>query len=124
MARLLIYATAVFFVFYGVAFSLLPIDMAVLVTGSSPDTPSGLIDLRATYGGLSIAVGVLLLMLGAHPKFGLLATSIVLLSMAASRLLGMALDGTPNAIMYVYLAAELVVGGVALYLRAGLDDSS
>ena len=87
MARLLIYATGLFFVLYGAAFSVLPVEMASLVTGGSRSTPSGLIDLRATYGGMSIAVGITLLILGSRSELvslGLLTTAVVLLAMAGA----------------------------------------
>ena len=120
MAKLLVYATGLFFILYGAAFTLLPVHMASLITGAVPGTPSGLIDLRATYGGMSIAIGATLFLLGSRSELislGLLATAVVLLAMAGTRLLGIMIDGTPNGVMYLYLAAELVFGGLALYLR-------
>jgi len=47
---------------------------------------SGVIDLRATYGGISVSVGVVLLILASTAeslRLALLATAIVLLAMAA-----------------------------------------
>lgn len=120
MAKLLIYATGLFFVLYGTAFTFFPIEMASLVTDGSPSTPSGLIDIRATYGGMSIAMGATILVLGSRAELvslGLLVVAVVLLAMAGARILGMMLDGTPNTVMYIYLAAELVVAVWALYLR-------
>lgn len=126
MAKSLLCLTGVFFVFYGAAFTFFPAEMATLVTGDGPDTASGIIDLRATYGGMSISVGVIILILAAHGdnlSLALLVTAIVLLAMAAGRVLGIILDGSPNAIMYVYLAAELAVSGIALWLRSSAVDS-
>jgi len=120
MGRFVVLATGLFFLFYGIAFALAPLTMTALVTDDSPDTASAIIDLRATYGGLSCAVGVALLVLSARPAMlpmGLLLTATVLLAMAAGRLLGMLLDGNPNGLMVVYLVAELVFGALALILR-------
>lgn len=120
MAKLLIHATGLFFALYGTAFTFFPIEMASLVTDGSPSTPSGLIDLRATYGGMSIAMGATILVLGSRAELvslGLLVVAVVLLAMAGARILGMMLDGTPNTVMYIYLAAELVFAVCALHLR-------
>jgi len=125
LAKLLVYATGGIFILYGAAFAFLPVEMALLVTGESPGTPSGLIDFRATYGGITFAMGVALLKLGSRPELlslGLVITAVVLLAMAGGRILGMILDGTPNLIMYIYLATELVFPGLALYLRRSIRE--
>ena len=123
MARLLVTVTGIFFLFYGAAFTLFPVEMATLVTGDNPRTASGIIDLRATYGGMSISVGAIILIIAADSKrlaLALLITAIVLLAMAAGRVLGMLTDGSANAIMYLYLAMELVVSAMALWFRKSL----
>jgi hypothetical protein len=120
MGKTLVLLTGWFFVLYGFAFALAPIEMSHMVTGGVTDTLSGIIDVRATYGGMSIAVGVVLLLLAKQSStlsLSLLATAVVLLAMAAGRLLGMVLDGEPNSIMYVYLGAELLVGTAAIFFR-------
>ncbi len=123
MAKALVWITGLFFVVYGIAFTLLPVEMAKLVVGGSPDTASGIIDMRATYGGMSIAVGVVILMLGLRPGMlstGLLIIAVVLLGLATGRIVGIVMDGNPNTVMYAYLVAELVGGGLALLLRKNL----
>jgi hypothetical protein len=125
MGKLLVWVTGFFFVLYGAAFTFFPVAMAALVTGDSPNTASGIIDLRATYGGMSCAIGVVILIAAAHEELqiALLITAIVLLAMAAGRVLGMFLDGSPNTIMYIYLAAEIVVSGLALWSRNSIERS-
>jgi len=121
MAKVLVWATGLFFVLYGAAFIAFPMEMATLITDDSPSTPSGLIDFRATYGGMSIAVGVTILILAARAEsiqLSLLVTGIVLFGMAIGRGLGIVLDGSPNIIMVIYLGAELVFGGLAFLLRS------
>jgi hypothetical protein len=121
MAKILVFSTSLFFVFYGVAFTLFPAEVASIVTGAAPSTSSGLIDMRATYGGMSVAVGLTLLLLAAQRDSMYLAlkvTAVVLLCMAASRMLGMLTDGDSNTFMVIYLVAELVFGGVALLLQS------
>jgi len=124
--KLLVQLTAVFFLIYGVMFTFYPGIFSNIVTGGIPSTSSGFIDMRATYGGLSFAVGVLILLLSRNNgtlKLGLLSVAVVLLSMAAARTLGIIADGNPNKLMYIYLAAEVVPSLLAIvfYHRMGND---
>ena len=117
-----VYLAACFFIFYGLAFSVTPNVMSELVTGSGLDNISALVDFRATYGGMTVSVGFIILCLY---KIGqvrsiLLAVVVVLLSMATTRSLGFFLDGTTNVLMYVYLLLELLGGGLAWFAMQGL----
>ncbi|HHF3267226.1 DUF4345 domain-containing protein [Vibrio alginolyticus] len=120
MSKLLVYLTALFFLLYGVIFAVFPVEMANLITGSSPNSTSATIDFRATYGGAQFAIGLALifvLKIKQDVSLALIIVAITLLSMAFGRLIGILLDGQPNTLMYVYLVAELVFGLLALYLR-------
>ncbi|CAH1539332.1 conserved membrane hypothetical protein [Vibrio owensii] len=120
MSKLLVYLTALFFLLYGAIFAVFPVDMANLITGSSPNSTSATIDFRATYGGAQFAIGlalILVLMIKQDVTLALIIVAITLLSMAFGRLIGILLDGQPNTLMYVYLVAELLFGSLALYLR-------
>lgn len=112
------YLAAAVFGFYGLAFALQPYEMALLTTGLKPDTVAGLVDLRATYGGIMIAVGALIIYLhktvGVH--LSLTVVWVVLLSMAATRLLGFVIDGLGNSLMPIYFVAEIIGVMVALAL--------
>jgi hypothetical protein len=57
LGSVLIRLNAAFFVVYGLAFVLAPEAVGRAITGSAPDTSSGVIDMRATYGGMTVAVG-------------------------------------------------------------------
>ncbi|HDM8069672.1 DUF4345 domain-containing protein [Vibrio harveyi] len=120
MSKLLVYLTALFFLLYGAIFAVFPVDMANLITGSSPNSTSATIDFRATYGGAQFAIGlalILVLKIKQDVTLALVIVAITLLFMAFSRLIGILFDGQPNTLMYVYLVAELVFGLLALYLR-------
>ncbi|APP04878.1 DUF4345 domain-containing protein [Vibrio harveyi] len=120
MSKLLVYLTALFFLLYGAIFAVFPVEMANLITGSSPNSTSATIDFRATYGGAQFAVGlalILVLKIKQDVTLALVIVAITLLSMAFGRLIGILLDGQPNTLMYVYLVAELLFGSLALYLR-------
>lgn len=117
--ELLIKVTAVIFAVYGLAFIFAPTQLAMLVTEASPTTTAALTDMRATYGGMSLAVGTLLFILAARPqsqRLGLTAVLLLMLGMAGGRIVGIALDGSTTQIMWVYLALELVVAVAATIL--------
>ncbi|NKF22836.1 DUF4345 family protein [Solimonas sp. C16B3] len=75
--------------------------------------------MRATYGGLSVAVGALLWALAAHPssrRAGLLGVLLLLLGMAGGRAVGLICDGPANAVMIAYLLLELSGAALAAWL--------
>ena len=120
MAKFLIYATAVFFLLYGLGFIFFPSEMAIVITDTSPASASAMIDFRATYGGAQLAIGLLLLLVVKVRNdidLALTMVALLLLSMAIGRAIGIVIDGDPNLIMYAYLAAELAVGALSLWLK-------
>jgi hypothetical protein len=60
MASTLIWLNAGIFVIYGLAFIVAPKAVAIFFTGGSPSTPAAMTDFRATYGGMTVVVGLLL----------------------------------------------------------------
>lgn len=110
---------ALVFVLYGLLFVLAPEVMSQFVTGEVPGSSSGLIDMRATYGGMSLAVGAILFVFGKRDDLnatGLLAVFIIMLCMAGGRIVGIFVDGDANQLMYIYLALELVMASFAGFL--------
>jgi hypothetical protein len=125
MPKILVYSTALFFICYGALFIVLPAEFALLVTGSAPNETSATVDFRATYGGLQLAVGVIIFHIARHQKDLSLALTIVstsLLFMAVGRTVGILTDGSPNLIMYLYLCAEIVFGLFAIALKKSLKS--
>ena len=115
-SRLLVQLTALVFATYGLAFAIAPAFMAEFSTAAVPQSASALIDTRATYGGMSVAVGLILFLLASQAntiRVGLQAVLLLMLGMAVGRMLGMALDGAANTLMFVYLALELVAVALA-----------
>ncbi len=113
--KVFLWINAVVFLIYGLCFIALPEMMSQLVTGTVPDTTSGLTDMRATYGGMSLGFGVLLAYAAqsSHLKrFGVLCVVFIMMGMTIARTLGMLIDGSPNENMYIYLALELLVSGL------------
>jgi hypothetical protein len=123
LARLLLWLNAIVFVIYGIGFVLAPASLAEFVTGSSPETSSGLMDMRATYGGLCLAIGLAFAWFARHDatvRTGLVVVAIVMACMAGGRTLGFVVDGGPNTLMILYLALEFLVVTLALWALRGL----
>ena len=119
MDKILVILTAAIFFVYGLIFVLFPIGMLQIIVQVSLNTSSGITDIRATYGGMSIAIGVILYLLATNEstlRVGLISVSILMLSMAFGRVIGMVLDGSPNLFMYIYLALELMASSFAIFL--------
>lgn len=125
LARLMILLTALVFAAYGVGFIVAPLTMLEWATGAVVNTPSAIIDLRATYGGLSLAVGLVLYGLGRSQggtPLGLRVVIALMLGMGGSRLVGMVVDGGANAVMYTYLVLEIAAAAFATWLLTRQDQ--
>lgn len=120
MHKLVVLLTAVVFLLYGLAFLVLPTYVLQLVTEGSVSSSSGIIDIRATYGGMSVGVGVILLLLTTQGvetlRVGVWSVFILMSGMAVGRVIGIVLDGEPNIVMYIYLGLEVAVSTFALFL--------
>ena len=119
-------AVAVVFAVYGLAFVAAPAPLSQFVTGAAPATASGLIDMRATYGGMSVAVGALLWVSASRPssrRIGLLGVLLLLLGMAGGRAVGLICDGPANAMMVAYLLLELAGAALAAWLLRRPDEA-
>ncbi len=114
--QFVIFLAAAFFLLYGLAFSLMPTTMALLITDSELNGNAALIDFRATYGGMTFAVGVLLCYLYSIRQLRacLVITIIVLLCMAVTRGIGLLVHGPGNFLMYLYLVLEILGSALAL----------
>ncbi|MEM7220697.1 MAG: DUF4345 domain-containing protein [Pseudomonadota bacterium] len=123
MGSIIVLLSGVFFLVYGAAFGIAPNAMSELVTGARLADGAALIDFRATYGGLTLAVGLMILLLyrSSQIRLALLMVISVLACMAFTRVLGMIVDGGANTTMYVYLALEsggALLGWFAMHRRA------
>ncbi len=111
-----IYLTAATFFLYGLAFSFAPAATSFLVTGSYPQGVPALVDFRATYGGMSVAIGATLYYLHAINLIrpALVVVIFVLGGMAITRTIGMIVDGAGNVLMTLYLVLEVTGSLLAL----------
>lgn len=118
IATVIVRINAVLFLLYGIGFIFFPEAMAQMVSGSAPSQTSALIDMRATYGGMSAGIGLLLFALGngqAMARKGLLGVVLLMVGMASGRLYGIVVDGSPNLTMHIYLGLELAMATVAIW---------
>jgi Domain of unknown function (DUF4345) len=93
--RLVLVIVGLSFVGFGALFISNPSEMAAIVSLALVDR-TGRTDVRATYGGLEVGVGVFLLACALRRDFvrvGLFASACVLVAMATSRFVGLLLDG-------------------------------
>ena len=117
LSKIIVIAASSVFLLYGVAFSLVPNFMSVVITGSEIQGASAIVDIRATYGGMNIAVGVLILYLYRlnQIRFSLIVIMTVLFCMALTRTMGFIVDGRGNNLMDFYLVLE-IFGGLSAWL--------
>lgn len=119
MQVLLVRVVDLVFLGYGMGFVFVPEPLLKAVVGEVPVASSAWIDIRATYGGLSLGVGALLWALSlnrATVRSGLLGVVLLMAGMASGRTIGMVVDGAPNGYMVLYLVLEVaaaLLGGWA-----------
>ncbi len=122
----LLWANGLLFVLFGIGFLLQPVQLAMLITQSAPVSSSGLTDMRATYGGLSLGLGLFLghcARTGAY-RSGLLASLSVLSCAALGRLLGFFMDGKPTLMMVLLLAAEIIFSILSVVVLTVSDNKN
>ncbi|MAA76146.1 MAG: hypothetical protein CMN28_15755 [Salinisphaeraceae bacterium] len=127
MNRLFLWLLAVTYAAFGLLFVLAPEVLAQAFTGASPQTPSGLIDMRATYGGLNLAAGVAMALCALRTGYlqaGIALGAIMTAGLAVGRSYGMLMDGQANSYMVIFLAIEIATIGIAgLLLRSSPETT-
>jgi len=115
LAKFILWLNSGLFLLFGLGFLFLPAYLSALLTDAVPGTISGLIDMRAVYGGMSLGVAIIFALLAKAQHFRLGAQSIlaVMLAFAISRMIGIAIDGMPNLIILIILGTELLMALLA-----------
>lgn len=119
MSRIFVLGTAAIFFVYGLLFFLFPMETFKFVVDGAVTSSSGVTDMRASYGGMSAGIGVIMFLLATNPqtiRMGLVSVFVVMFGMAFGRFLGIVIDGNANSYMYVYLGLEIAASLVALVL--------
>jgi hypothetical protein len=119
MSKGLILLTSSIFLVYGFLFVVIPVEMLLYVTEGHVSSASSVIDIRATYGGMSIGVAIILYVLSRDRSnlwLGLFSVLILMTVMAVARTIGIIIDGSASTLMYVYLLLEIVAASLSLVL--------
>jgi uncharacterized membrane protein len=115
-ARVLLLLSAVVFVIVGIGFLIVPGEWAGITEISLP-TAMARTDLRATYGGLDLAVGIFLWICARRDQWirpGLVALALTAAGFGGGRLVGIVAEGSAAPLMLIFLAIEAVTVVVAL----------
>jgi hypothetical protein len=118
LAKILLWINCILFIAFGLAFAVTPQWFATLFTGAAPSTSSGMIDMRAVYGGVALAFAYLFAQCArnsTYTKLGVQSILAVMLGLAAARSLGIVLDGQPNVMILLLLASEIIMAVLAAF---------
>lgn len=118
LAKIGLLFAAVVFVGIGLGFLLVPVQWAAVVEISLP-TPMARTDVRATYGGFDLAMGVFLALCARRADWirpGLLALGLAAAGFGGGRLVGILVEGTATPLMLIFVALETATAFVAFYL--------
>ena len=110
--KIFILINSIVFLLYGIGFMFFTETLSLYVIDTVPNTKSGLIDMRATYGGMSIGFALLLYLTSQDSKIFVLGVKSIILivgGMALGRFTGIIKEGSPNTLMYIYLLLEVLV---------------
>ncbi len=109
-SKVVLLVNSVLFMLFGTGFMFAPAAFSQWITGAAPNTPSAMIDMRATYGGLALGIGILWWSYANNGtlRIGLFSAFLVLGSVAGGRIIGIFLDGSPNAFMFILLVVEVI----------------
>lgn len=116
---------SVLFVVFGACFIVAPVFFAQALTGSEPWTSSALTDMRATYGGMGLGIGLLFWFLARQRETiiaGLAGTALVLGAIALGRGVGFVTDGAPNAFMLAMFCMEILFAVLSVSALKQITD--
>lgn len=115
----LIRINCVLFLCFGLGFALAPAALSLLITESAPATPGALTDMRASYGGMALGLAIIFGLCAVNrslTRLGVQGVLAVMAALASARLLGILVDGAPNAWILALFVAELVMAALAAAL--------
>ena len=116
-ARAYLYFMAVMGLFFGLWYLIAPTGMTD-PTGFGPLGPNALTDVRATYGGFQIGLGLFTLWAAADParvRMGLLLQALTIGAIGSCRLVGFAIDGGPNGFLISAIVTEISFTALTLF---------
>jgi hypothetical protein len=118
LARAALILAAVVFVLIGVGFLIAPVSWASVVEIALP-TATARTDLRATYGGFDLGVGLFFGLCALRLEWirpGLAALGLAAAGFGGGRLLGIVIEGSASPLMGIFVMLELTTAGLAFVL--------
>jgi Domain of unknown function (DUF4345) len=115
-ARAYLYFVGAMGLLFGVWYLVAPVAWTD-PTGFGPLGPNALTDVRATYGGFQIGLGLFTIWAAADPervRIGLVLQALTIGAIASCRLAGFAIDGSPNGFLRSAIATEIPFTALAL----------
>jgi len=115
VSRVVLAASGLMFLGFGLAFMFRPVATAGMVGISLPE-PAAVTEIRAFYGGLEVGLAALLFVAAAYGPWramGLALATAAFAGPALGRIVGLVLDGKPRSVIYTILAVELAGAAVA-----------
>ena len=116
-ARAYLYFVGVMGLFFGLWYLVAPAGMTD-PTGFGPLGPNAVTDVRATYGGFQIGLGLFTLWAAADPtrvRMGLVLQALTIGAIGSCRLVGFAVDGSPNGFLISAIVTEITFTALALF---------
>ena len=118
LPRIFLAIVALAFIGFGIlgwvnpAGTVAPLDLTV-------NTAQAKTEIRATYGGLLVGIGLFIAIAALYPtmvRFGLILVVVMLFTIGFTRLYGIAVDGTRVSMQWQLLATELIPAIIGLLL--------
>ncbi len=107
----LLWIDAALFSIFGLGFIVAPGVLAVWLTGGLPATSDAMTDMRATYGGMGLGVGLSIAFCARQRETifaGLCGVVLILGAIALARTLGVIVEGGANAPVWGMLGLEVL----------------
>jgi hypothetical protein len=130
LAKGVVCFTSLIFLLYGILFVFFPEQGLMWVVQGQVTSTAGITDVRATYGGMSLGVALILYLLVSSAttlRQALWCVCFFMAGMAFGRTVGIVVDGDATSTMYSYLFFEVVLALIALgclfKLNAPADES-
>jgi len=122
-----IWFVAATFVAYGVMFVFWPVGSFATIFGAEPGTAAGLVEVKATCGGMAIALGAVLVMTSLREETMLLGAKMIfaiMMIVAVLRAYGMLTAGGASSLVIGYFIFELMVAALAIVLHSKYSQKS
>ena len=116
-ARAYLYFVGVMGLLFGIWYLIAPTGLTD-PTGFGPLGPNALTDVRATYGGFQIGSGLFLLWCAgddARVRTALVLQALTIGAIGSCRLIGFAIDGSPNGFLISAIVTEVTFTALALF---------